>query len=155
MSKMMDIFVRDGMNYDRDAVSRETGIYTDLEEEPSLTQQSFKEESDINEIVRRFGLTGQLPDNYQAPLTGDFTDVVDYKTALDAVIAADEKFLELPAHIREKFQNDPQQLLTFLDDDSNRDEAIKLGILPKPPERERTAVEAIDELKTVLTPAPK
>ena len=53
------VFLRTPYNYDVDEVSAETGLACFDE---SLTQQQFKEESDINEIVRRFGLTGQTPD---------------------------------------------------------------------------------------------
>src|SRR5580765_5072286 len=80
--------------YDADLLSLATAVGFF---EKSLTQQHFKDECDINEIVRRFGLTGKLPENVKAPQYGDFTGLSDYQTALNAVIAADEAFMELPA----------------------------------------------------------
>lgn len=139
------------MNYDPDGVSEVTGLHFDLEEEPSFTQQQFKEETDINEIVRRFGLTGQLPENYKAPVSGDFTNISSFEEAMTAVAQAQQQFMELPANLRERFNNDPQRLMTFLDDDTNRDEATKLGLVVKPPEKTRDMIQAVDDLAKVLT----
>lgn len=100
--------------------------------EEDKAQQQFAEESDINTIVRRFGLTGTLPQTVRVPKYGDFTVVTDYKTAMDAVREADSNFMELPAPLRAEFDNDPQKLLEFMGDAKNRDKAIELGLLPKP-----------------------
>lgn len=97
--------------------------------DPSLAIQSAREEVDINTIVRRFGLTGQLPTDLRAPTYGDFTAVVDYQTALNAVIAADAAFMQMPAHVRERFANDTQKFVEFASDEANRDEMRKLGLL--------------------------
>lgn len=98
-------------------------------EDVSLAKQSFKEECDINTICRRFGITGELPTNVRAPRYGDFTDVVDFQSALNAVREAGESFMLMPAHVRARFQNDPQQFLEFVENDSNRDEAVRLGLV--------------------------
>lgn len=121
-----EVFLRTGHNYDMDKVSEETGLLCD---EPGVTQQEFKDECDINEIVRRFGLTGDLPDQVRVPVSGDFTNVTDYASAMLAVRQAEEAFMELPAELRAKFQNDPQVLMDFVGDDANYDEAKKLGLL--------------------------
>lgn len=140
-----EVFVRTPYNYDMDEASNETAIdFTGTEDK---TQQQFAEEVDINTIVRRFGLTGELPDDYRAPQSGDFTGINDYQSALNAVIAADAAFMEIPADVRERFNNDPQRLMTFLHDEKNRDEALKLGLLQPPPEKTRDMVQAVDELR--------
>lgn len=125
------LFVRTAYNYDTDAVSLETGLSC---LDPSMTKQEFAAETDINNIVRNFGLTGQLPDNFRTPSYGDFSEVTDYHTALNAVRASEEAFLSLPAALRERFANDPQHLLEFVSDSNNRPEAEKLGLInPTPP----------------------
>lgn len=95
----------------------------------SRTQQHFAEECDINTIARRFGLTGELPEDVPMMFNGDFTNVVDFQSAMDLIVAARESFMELPAHIRSKFDNDPQKFLDFTSDKENLDEAIKLGLV--------------------------
>jgi len=137
-------------SYDSDVVSRETGIAIDPDE--SVVQQQFADECDINTIVKRFGLTGELPNGVDIPLSGDFTEVTDFQTAMNLVRRSQEAFLELPAHIRERFANDPALVMKFLDDPSNREEAINLGIVAKPVERTRDVVQAVDELAAVLKP---
>lgn len=138
------VFVRSPFNYDRDYASDASGV--DFTGQESMTQQHFAEEVDINTIVKRFGLTGELPENPRLPRSGDFTQVTDYKTALDAVREADAGFMELPAHIRAEFDHDPQKLLEFLENDKNRARATELGLVVKPPEKTRDVVQAVDEL---------
>ena len=122
-------FLRTPYNYDRDAASNESGLAC---EEPSLTQQHFKDETDINNILRQFNVTGMLPEAPLSPRYGDFTGIVDYHSALNAVIAAEDDFMTLPAQLRARFENDPAQLIDFLDDENNRSEAVKLGLLELP-----------------------
>lgn len=121
-------FFRSGFNYDRDRVSLETGVDAGG---PSLTQQQFREEADINTIVKRFGLTGQLPDNPRVPTYGDFTGVTDYHSAMLAVRQAEEAFMALPASIRAEFANDPQRLIEAVDDPQQQDKLIELGLATK------------------------
>lgn len=121
---------------------------------PTKTQQQFKQECDINEIVRRFGLTGELPAEPRIGSFGDFTGVHDFHAAMNMVRGAEEAFMEFPAELRARFGNDPGQMLLFLQDVKNKDEAVKLGLVSKPPEVTRDAVKAIDELAAKLG-APK
>lgn len=120
------VFFRTPYNYNMAAASVKSGLEC---KDVTRAQQQFAEECDINTIVRRFGLTGELPKDVVAPMQGDFTEVVDYKTALDMVRAADEAFMKMPAEVRTRFNNDPQRFLEFTSDDRNRDEARKLGLL--------------------------
>lgn len=152
--------VRAMWQYDRDKASDEAGVSFDPEYESEegrfpardMCQQQFKEECDINEIVRRFGLTGQMPTTVRTPMIGDFTGVVDYQSALNAVIKARDDFMALPGEVRERFLHDPQRLMDFMNDPKNRDEAVKIGLIPKAPEKTRDVVQAVDELAAVLKP---
>ncbi len=102
--------------------------------EETMTKQSFKDECDINVILARWNKNEILEHVARGrPQYGDFTNVTTYQEALDQVKAAEEAFGDLPAEIRARFKNDPQQLLLFMDDEANMDEAVELGILPKPP----------------------
>lgn len=130
----MTTFIRTPYNYDRDQASRDSGLCCT---EPTRTQQQFAEEVDINTIVRRFGLTGMLPQGLKTPLQGDFTEVVDYQSALNLIKASDEAFMALPANVRSRFRNDAQEFLEFVSDEKNRPEAEQLGLVvtrSKPPE---------------------
>lgn len=132
----------------REKFSLECGIAFDPDED--CAQQQFKEDCDINTIVKRFGLTGQLPEGLSMPVSGDFTQAVDYHTAMNLVRQADEEFLRIPAEVRARFNNDPGALMAFLEDASNREEAVKLGLVNAPVEKTRDMVQAIDELAARL-----
>lgn len=97
----------------------------------SLTQQHFKEDSDINVLIERFTHGGNLPQRNAEDYTfGDFS-AVDYQTALDTVMVANEQFGTLPAKVRDRFGNNPAKLLHFLQDENNREEAIGLGLVSR------------------------
>lgn len=143
-------FLRTPYNYDVDAVSDETGLKC---EDPSLAQQHSAEECDINYIVERFGVTGQLPENNRPmPTYGDFTGISDYRAALDAVAAADSAFMNLPAKVRERFDNDPALFVDFCSssDPADRSEAIELGLIP-PPARPDGVIPSPEVVKTEPT----
>lgn len=123
-------FLRTPYNYDTDLASNLSALKCD---DPSRAQQQFKEDSDINTIVRRFGLTGELPKDVAVPQSGDFTNVVDFQSALNIVREGEQAFATMPADVRKRFGNDPAEFLAFVHDDKNRDEARKLGLLmPEP-----------------------
>lgn len=138
MTKVHLPFVRTPYNYDVDKASSDTGLKCD---DPSLAQQHCRDECDINYIVERFGVTGVLPPvDRPAPTYGDFTGVYDYRSALDAVMAADDAFMSLPPKIRERFANDPAALVDFCSDPANRSEAMELGLIPPSAPQERVSV---------------
>lgn len=123
-------FLRSAYNYDADAVSDETALRC---EDESLATQAERDECDINTIVKRFGLTGELPTDVVMPQSGDFTGLPDFHAAMNMVRAAQEEFMRVPADIRARFNNDPQRLMDFVHDESNRDEAKRLGFLKDDP----------------------
>jgi len=96
---------------------------------PSRTHQSFKEESNINTIMKKFAKTGQLPEMInREPRYGDFIDAPDYLTAMNAVAHANEQFANLSAATRKRFSNDPAEFLEFATNPENGDEMIRLGL---------------------------
>jgi phage internal scaffolding protein len=133
-----NVFLRTPYNYDKDAASNESGLHC---EDASLAQQHFKDETDINNILRQFNITGLLPESPLSPRYGDFTGISDYHTALNRVIAAQDEFEALPAQIRARFDNDPSKLIEFLENENNRPEAEELGLV------EIAAAEAVEAVK--------
>lgn len=97
-------------------------------EDPSLAVQSQKAESDINVIVRNFGITGQLPVSRRLPEYGDYTGISDYRSALEAVSAAEASFAALPSKVRAHFENDPQAFLVYCTDPGNLPQLREWGL---------------------------
>ena len=76
--------------------------------------QSAEEESNINTIVRRFGISGELPNQVAMPQSGDFTNIPDFHTVMNLVRQAQEEFVRIPADVRARFNNDPGRFMEFL-----------------------------------------
>ncbi len=97
----------------------------------SMTKQSFRDECDVNFIMNQWKRTGELPAalvGTMPPSYGDFSNPTDYMTACNQVIEAKAAFAALPAFLRDRFANEPANLLRFLSDPDNQEEAVKLGL---------------------------
>lgn len=103
-----------------------------MNDEPTMTIQSAADECDINKMIARYQHTGSYHNRVAMPTAkpefGDFADVKSYHEAQNLIIAAEESFASLPASVRDRFRNDPGRLLEFLEDSTNLDEAVKLGL---------------------------
>ena len=106
-------------------------IFSDDE---GMTQQHFKDECDINVIVNRYVKTGVL--EHQASMEPHYADLseipTDLQSAYDAVFRAEAAFMDLPSEIRKSLDNDPARLSQWLSDPSNREMAIKAGLIVAP-----------------------
>jgi len=98
----------------------------------SRVEQSHKKRVNVNSIVRKALKSGLMPNRGNPGFYGDFSDVDSYQECVDKVLEADSRFMSLPSDVRKRFNNDPTMLLEFMSDPENADEAVELGILPKP-----------------------
>lgn len=100
----------------------------------SMTQQHFKDECDVNLIIKRHEETGlwanTLAPATREPIFGDFSDVPDYQTAQDMLIDAQDMFMSLPSSIRKLFDNNAMAFVDFYMNPENEDKLIELGLLP-------------------------
>lgn len=125
-------------------------------QEEDRTSQEFKDETDINTLVKRFRLSGQMPTDVRMPTYGDFEGVSDFREAATAIAMARESFERMPAEVRARFQNDPAAFVDFCSDDRNRGEAVKLGLVPaKPPTKEAEVSASSSGQSTPAVPVDK
>ena len=104
-------------------------------DDESRTKQSFRDETDVNLILRKYEKTGLIDhvNRYQGDYT-DLTEVQDYHTSMNQIIAAREAFQSLPSGIRNRFANDPAQFLEFAGNPENQKEMVKMGLMrPRAP----------------------
>lgn len=96
----------------------------------SMTKQSFKDECDINNILKKYEKNGVIEhrNKYQGRYD-DVTGAVDYQTALGVIASAETAFMSLPAAIRTQFDNDPHKFLEFAQDSENSDLMVEMGLL--------------------------
>ena len=104
----------------------------------SKVQQHLKEECDLDKMLEKYKRTGQIKVR-QNPMFEDFSNLSSFHEAQNALIAAKNAFLEVPAKVRQRFDNDPQKMIDFLADQKNLAEAIDLGLI------EEKAVKAYKE----------
>ena len=90
--------VRSAYTFDSDAVSNDTAL--DCGDE-AVTQQSFKDECDINILLAKFAVTGQLPENVRVPQYVDFEEAFDFHSSMNVIRAAEEAFNAMPAAYRD------------------------------------------------------
>ena len=124
--------IRSAYTFDPDVVSNDTALDTG---EDAVTQQCFKDECDINILLAKFAVTGQLPENVRVPQYVDFEEAFDFQSSMNVTRAAEEAFNAMPAEVRDRFQNDPGRFLEFANDASNYEEALKMGLAIKRPEK--------------------
>lgn len=98
----------------------------------SRTKQNFKDQCDINNIIKKYRKNGVNPFVVtESARYGDYSEVPSYQDSLNFIISADEAFMKLDPRIRARFQNNPGLLIDFCADPNNREEAVKLGLIEK------------------------
>lgn len=97
--------------------------------ETPLTDQSFKDDADINVIIDRYKRAGTIPAAAAENLHFiDFTEVTNFQDAMIKICEAEDMFNSLDAKVRYRFNNDPGEFLAFVEDPNNLDELVKMGL---------------------------
>lgn len=102
----------------------------------SLTQQHFREKTDINCICKRIRKTGLMPPAGRL-LYGDFSNIPDSHEMFEKMDKVRDVFMSLPPELRDRFQNQPARFLKYMEDPKMHKEQIELGLRIKaerPPE---------------------
>lgn len=95
----------------------------------TMVEKSHAGACDIKEIMAKARRTGMAPVHLGSPIYGDFSNATGYHDMANKVIQANEAFMQLPAAIRSRFDNDPGQIIEFLSNDENVQEAVELGLI--------------------------
>lgn len=128
---------------------------------PSRTKQSFKDECDVNNILKQYSpaaLAELMAERQRMSRFGELPSGLDFQTAMNIVVEGRAAFDALPSAIRERFLNDPERFLAFMQDPDSQEEAIKLGLATRKiePTPEPTLAEQIVEgITKAQKPPPK
>lgn len=96
----------------------------------SLTQQHFKEECETINIIKKHDRNGIIEHVQRGQARyGDFSQVADYREALDLVRDAQDEFMTIPSDIRKKFDNDPGKFYEFVSNPDNKEELKQMGFI--------------------------
>lgn len=88
-----------------------------------MTQQHFKDECDINYLLKHYNDIPAPP-----PVYADCSQYNDLQTAIDVVNSAAEDFQNVPADIRARFANNPVEFFNFCNNPANLEELRNLGL---------------------------
>lgn len=120
----------------------------------SRTKQSMKDETNINFIIDQYNKTGSL--EHLKKYEGQYAqfDSIDFHTAMNVVVEAEQMFDELPSSIRSKFQNDPGQFLDYATNKENHEGMVEMGLAHTiAPTAEQELLQATIELSETLNKA--
>ena len=115
--------------------------------EPSLTDQQWKDDCDVNTILEKYKRTGMV--THVRRIQGRFADVSqvqDLHSGAIQIQLANDDFMALPADVRAKFDNDIYKFVEYVVDPKNKEECIKMGLMPK---------ERPSDIKPDVSPEPK
>lgn len=128
------------------AYSQKLVIAMEFPEDSPWTDQSYREECDINTIMAKYQSTGELPQLNGTQ--GQWLDVTgaDFQEHMNFIIEAQQLFNDLPSDVRDRFGNDPSAFLDYTSNPDNTVEIAKMGLLT--PE----ATEAILRPKPAFVP---
>lgn len=145
--------MKNGKNIVRDPKTGRVRVFTHFDEnvDPSMTDESMARDTDVNYIMEKYmkGEHVQFINEGRGHYI-DLTEFPDFDKAMEIVGKAKSAFQLLPPQLREKFNQDPHQLVNYLQDPKNDAEAVELGLkeYKKPTEFEQT----MDVLQKIATP---
>ena len=98
-------------------------------EEETLTEQTHKNQCDINRILKDYQKNGFIA--HAKKHEGQYDDVssMDFTNAMQTVATVKSMFEGLPSTYREQFGNNPTNFLTFVQNPDNAQQMQKMGIL--------------------------
>ncbi|AXL15252.1 internal scaffolding protein [Microviridae sp.] len=103
-------------------------VQIDFADAKCTVQRQFKDECDINTVMRKFEKSGVVTHiNERSQDYIDLIGVEDYHTSMNLIIEAQNLFDSIPAKIRRKFNNSPAYFLEFVQNPENEEELIKMG----------------------------
>lgn len=135
---------------DTNAKTRNRADYQIFFKKKGRTKQAHADECDINQIMAKFQETGAIThaNNHQANY--DFVSGLTFTQSMEIVTTAGRMFDELPSSLRKRFNHDPAQYLTFVQDPANLDAMGDLGLLT--PEATAARIVAIKATEALSTP---
>jgi len=82
--------------------------------------------------MAKFQRTGMI--NHYSKHAPQYMNIpaIEYHEALNMIAEANSMFAELPSSVRDKFANDPEKFLEFVQNPKNNDELVDMGLANPP-----------------------
>ncbi len=114
------------------AYSGRKDVSVDFSQDKMLTEQHHARSCDINTIMAKYLKTGVL--DHVSKYAGTYGDVsqADYQKSMNLIKSVESEFEDLPAYVRDEFENDASQYLEAMQSDEG---VAKLQAIRPPGER--------------------
>lgn len=131
--KVIIITIGEKMNFqrfDEDGNIYRKRVVVDCSEDTPRTEQSHKEEVNINNIVKRHGIDLVQKTAMLQSADYQFDDIPgnDFAEAMIKVTKAQQTFDSMPSQLRKKFNNSPAEFLDYIQDKNNIDSLVEMGL---------------------------
>lgn len=104
-----------------------------------MTKQQFRDGTRVDSILKKYATMGVdvndigLFDQHKAKNVYGLSDTaLDYQQQLNKVVYVQQYFQSLPSAVRDKFRNDPINMLAFMADPKNKAQCEEMGLFEKP-----------------------
>lgn len=101
-------------NHDTDLESLATGLECT---DPTKTQQHMEEETDINKMIKKYGIGAVMNAAPMPPTMQDFEEAFDMQESLDLIHQANQSFAKLPPEVRDYFMGDAAKFVAAVDNE--------------------------------------
>lgn len=115
--------------------------------------QSAAGSVDVNEMIRRFTRSGEMPRGAVEAVYGDYSDAVTYHEAVQRLRSAAESFDRLPSASRRVFENSPERLLVAVEAAAGGDVEAREALAAAGLLRDPVAIAGPSEPAVVVAPA--
>jgi len=92
------------------------------------TQQSMKDEANIDSIIKRWRDGVPIPQNHRNPTYGDFSNMTDFHAEMNRVDDAREEFMRLPSEVRRECEQDVGVFLDKVHTEEGLKTLVELGL---------------------------
>lgn len=111
----------------------------------SMTQQHFKDECDINNIVARFDKTGIVTHLNSSKENYGFSDPTTFQEAMNIALEGQAAFDDLPSNVRSHFDHDPAKFMQAVHSEGHEELFADLGLTIAPEVATPVQVEVINQ----------
>lgn len=102
--------------------------------EPSIVDESKRDDTDLNVLVKRW-MRGEPVPQFAPAQFGDVSDAGSFMEVQERLLRVEQEFSKLPAYVREHFNNSPVEFADALADPTRGEEFVSLGLFSKREEK--------------------
>lgn len=126
-------------------------VTLDCSGDEPITEQSHKDEVNINNIIRRHGIDIIQKTAMLRSQDFKFDDITgnDFQEAMQIIAKAQQEFDNMPSALRKQFNNNPAEFLDFVQNPDNMDTMVDMGLAERLPEQPIVKVEVTNTPETV------